>query len=210
MTIGIYGIFDSFSGQCLYVGQSKNVEKRWKEHIKKLKSGVHSRSDFIEWFNNRDKDSSAFRFVILEICENEYKVKNALEMKWFLDLQPIFFGKQPALNQKWEHSKSTIEKIRKTAKKNSPIKMYPYECLICKEYFVSRRLKAKFCSPYCSTVSTKSRYYDAEYKNMFSSMYLDDKMSLQEISKKLKISYVTVAKILEHFGIPRRGRCSIT
>lgn len=36
MTVGVYGIFDSKTNECLYIGMSKNIELRWKNHLKKI------------------------------------------------------------------------------------------------------------------------------------------------------------------------------
>ena len=44
MTVGIYGIFNAETDECLYVGMSKNIEQRWSSHLKELKSKRHKRS----------------------------------------------------------------------------------------------------------------------------------------------------------------------
>lgn len=94
LTVGIYGIFDVRDNTCLYVGQSKNIEDRWRHHRNGLKSRKHSREKFIEWFETHGEENITLR--ILETCDNTPSVKNALEQKWFDELNPLFFGKNPS------------------------------------------------------------------------------------------------------------------
>lgn len=82
MTCGIYGIFDAVDGTCLYVGQSRCVESRWAQHLRKLKAGKH-RKDFEDWFIEHGSDESALRLRVLETCADVAYDKNSLELKWF-------------------------------------------------------------------------------------------------------------------------------
>lgn len=38
---GIYSIFDALTGECLYVGQSKNIHERRQSHFKRLRGERH-------------------------------------------------------------------------------------------------------------------------------------------------------------------------
>ena len=80
MTVGIYGWFDKETGQCLYVGQSSNIEKRKKSHLKSLKSRKHSRKDFSEYYHQKDNKEDIY-LKILEETKNDLKIKNAAEIK---------------------------------------------------------------------------------------------------------------------------------
>lgn len=94
MTVGVYGIFDYRDDTCLYVGQSKNIEYRLKKHIVSLRSQRHDRPGFNHWFSDNGEQNIETR--ILEICENTPSAKNALEQKWFDELNPLFWGKNPS------------------------------------------------------------------------------------------------------------------
>lgn len=65
--IGIYYI------QCLktkrkYVGSSNNIEKRWKRHLRELKSNSHCNSFLQRTYNKYGSDNLIF--VVLEILDN--------------------------------------------------------------------------------------------------------------------------------------------
>lgn len=106
MTVGIYLIQDKITQENLYVGQSKNIEQRWKSHLKRLRGNRHLDS-FNEYFKSINKDESRLLFSILEECEDNDSIKNELEIKWFNILSPKCYGKVPSLNNKWQHSEET-------------------------------------------------------------------------------------------------------
>lgn len=66
--IGIYKIENKINGK-VYVGQSKNIEVRWIQHLEELNKGTHHCSklqqDYLKY------DISNFNFTILEVCEKE-------------------------------------------------------------------------------------------------------------------------------------------
>lgn len=65
--IGIYRILNNVNGK-VYIGQSTNIKRRWKDHINELRRGTH--------LNNRLQDAwdtfgeSAFSFNVLEKCKS--------------------------------------------------------------------------------------------------------------------------------------------
>lgn len=63
MTIGIYKITNIKTGQ-MYIGQSSSIEKRWKNHISKLRSNKHH-NEFLQnsWNKYGEKN---FNFSIIE------------------------------------------------------------------------------------------------------------------------------------------------
>ena len=56
-----------------YIGQSKNIEYRWKEHIKKLNSDKHINNHLQNAWNTYG--ASGFTFSILELCTKEELTK---------------------------------------------------------------------------------------------------------------------------------------
>ena len=116
MTVGVYGIFDRDTNTCLYVGMSANIEQRWNSHMREIKGGRHRRKGLVDWSEEFGFDSLIF--VVIEECENDDKLKNALEIKWFNNLKPKFYGKKPSMNDTWVHSEETKRKIGNAAVKN--------------------------------------------------------------------------------------------
>jgi len=75
--IGIYGIRNKNSNK-IYVGQSKRMKKRWKDHIRDLKSEKHCNSHLLNSFKKYGED--CFEFLVLEECEESEL--NAKEEEW--------------------------------------------------------------------------------------------------------------------------------
>ena len=116
MTVGIYGIFDSETDECLYVGMSKNIEERWRHHLKELRSKRHKRKDFVEWFHENGATAELLDFRILEECEKNDAALNLCEIKWFNKLLPKYYGKKPSENERWEQSEAARAKSSATYK----------------------------------------------------------------------------------------------
>ncbi|HID0768163.1 TPA: GIY-YIG nuclease family protein [Clostridium botulinum] len=68
MTMGIYKI-EQLSTNKIYIGSSKNIESRWKEHIRVLKNNKHH-SWKLQRAWNRSKKESNFKLKIIEKVEN--------------------------------------------------------------------------------------------------------------------------------------------
>jgi GIY-YIG catalytic domain protein len=107
---GVYGIFDTLTGECLYVGQSKNIYERRRSHFKRLRGERHLKS-FTEWFISIKKDESRLDLRVLCRCLDNDDIKNKLEIFWFNELHPRFYGAVPSENNKWSHSEETRKKI---------------------------------------------------------------------------------------------------
>lgn len=200
MTTGVYGLFDAKNGTCLYVGQSKNVQNRFRQHITKLKNKRSRALDkFVEWYHSNGASEEILEFKILEECANDEYTKNFLESKWYYELKPVFAGKIPSMNESWEHSEETKAAIRAGVLKNLiPRPPLPF-CAHCGDKRVNRKLN-KFCSPTCSSLFDKIQI-DID---LLEKMYLDDSVSLNEICERFQINGVTVLDRLKSRGITSR------
>jgi len=82
MIIGIYKIINTYNGN-YYVGSSKNIHRRWNEHLKKLKSDNHQNVILQRAWNKYGENN--FKFEVIETCdlnillerENFYLSKNS-------------------------------------------------------------------------------------------------------------------------------------
>ena len=211
MTVGIYGIFDSETDECLYVGMSSvSVEKRFKQHLKNLRNGNHPRKDFVEWFHNNSGQPELVVFRILEECENNETVLNTLEIKWFNELKPKYFGKQPSLNEVWERSEESKKKVSESLRKlhNSDFLDGQIDDIL------------SFAKNTSMTVAEAARLLNVSPKKLknylilnkidwaYSSddpaenrkilhWYFNEKMSTRQIAKKLNISQPSVVRRLK-------------
>ena len=74
---GIYGIVFTPSGK-IYVGQSLDIESRWKDHRSDLKYNKHSNIVLQNYYNKYGE--SAFEFIILEECSESSLTES--EQSW--------------------------------------------------------------------------------------------------------------------------------
>ena len=65
---GIYCIYNLANRKC-YVGQAKDIEKRWKEHRQKLRRGKHDNEHLQRAWQMYGE--STFRFMVLEYCTED-------------------------------------------------------------------------------------------------------------------------------------------
>lgn len=84
MTIsGIYKI-TNIKNNKIYIGSSKNINRRWNEHKRCLKNNDHHSGHLQNAWNKYGEEN--FKFEILEIVSNEDELKN-IEQKWLDETQ---------------------------------------------------------------------------------------------------------------------------
>lgn len=154
MTVGIYGIFDVKNGECLYVGMSKNIEERWKSYLKLLRSKRHRRKDFVEWYHSNGAMKELLSFRVLETCEYDNDILNVLEIKWFNEMGPKYYGKKPSLNEKWEYSENTKNNIKNGLKKN----YFEVKCIRCESMFFTIDADKLYCRN-CRYTNKSTKHY---------------------------------------------------
>lgn len=209
MICGIYAIFDFETDECLYVGQSKDVDFRLVQHFRKLRSGKHLKS-FADWFESVGRDESRVVFSLLEECKNTDKAKNVAEMKWFRVLEPKFFGKQPSLNDKWEHSKETKDKIAKGniafLVKNNRKKEILFQTKLCDYCHKKFQTPAEKPMANCSSRCAHNSRIVVIDKSTLIKLYIDKKMGTRAIGNMFNTSDHTILKRLREHGIPVRRK----
>lgn len=204
MTIGIYGIFNAKTDECLYIGMSKNIEERWKSHLKLLKNKRHRRKDFVEWYHSNGADPSLIDFKILEECEYDESVLNILEIKWFNSLKPKYYGAKPSLNNKWTISEETRKKISQAGKGRIPHNkgkiLRSLVCQNCENIFHSNAKQPKYCSRDCRKNFENKRFNKKELTDKYNSG-----MSLHALAEEYNCSYRTIHAYMVRHNISRRS-----
>lgn len=128
MTCGIYMIMNNKNGK-KYIGQSQDIEKRWKEHKERLENNKHYNTHLQNSWNKYGKN--AFSFIIIERCH-----KNALnnrERYWInyhnTYNNPQHYNLTPGgdigirgAHKGHKHSKETKKKISESLKNNQNTK----------------------------------------------------------------------------------------
>lgn len=109
MNSGVYKILCKTTNK-FYIGSSININKRFSDHRRHLKSNRHSNIKLQRTYNKYSENN--FEFIIIEYVN----VKNLLKREQFYidTLKPQFnlalSARAPMLNKK--HSKKTIEKLK--------------------------------------------------------------------------------------------------
>lgn len=158
MTVGIYAIFDARDDSCLYVGQSKHIEARWRQHVYKLRTRrTHYLQEFIDWFHANGANEAILDFKVLEECSNDPAEKSTLEAKWFASLNPRFYGLTPSAGRAYEHTDETKQAIAtgvtKAWSEYALVKDTVHKCVTCGKAFKSRRPNPQNCSRECQWAS---------------------------------------------------------
>lgn len=82
---GVYCIYNDYT-KSVYVGQSKNIEKRVKEHFACLKRNQYSKQ-YPVFQNDYNESSCNFAWKILDICDTENLLK--FETEWLMHYNSI-------------------------------------------------------------------------------------------------------------------------
>lgn len=85
--IGIYGIHN-LENDKWYVGQSINIERRWRHHKLFLRNGTHCNQHLLRAWNYYGE--SSFDFVVLEECDVDEL--NDSECRWIAKLNSLKSG----------------------------------------------------------------------------------------------------------------------
>ena len=195
---GIYGIFDTLTGECLYVGQSKNIYERRQSHFKRLRGERHLKP-FTEWFVSIGKDESRLDLRVLCRCFDNDNIKNKLEIFWFNELHPRFYGAVPSVNNRWSHSEETRKKIGKSLL----CEPHVYKCEMCGTLFKShkkRKHKRHFCSNECFHRYRQSPNRVKITREEVMRLYKSG-MTQVELSEKFGVSTATISKFMRDNGI---------
>lgn len=108
ITIGIYKIANTKNNKC-YIGQSIDIEKRFKEHIYHLENNKHH-SVKLQRSYNMTKDKSVFQFEIIE--ETTKELLNEREEYYIKHFDSFYNGyncSQGSTNHKYVESKNKLK-----------------------------------------------------------------------------------------------------
>ena len=111
MSIGIYGIFRKTDDKCIYIGQSKNIEGRWKSHCSKR--GKFNRNEYyvkvLEQHNIDDKEYRLNResYFINQLNPEMNIVRDRKFNGYLAGKNNGFYGKT--------HTQEAISKIRNSS-----------------------------------------------------------------------------------------------
>ena len=106
---GVYQITNNENLK-IYIGSSKQIEKRWKAHIRELNNNKHSNKFLQEDWNKYGEKS--FKFEILE--ETDEDLRWNVEQEYLEDLIPFYRnGNGYNINEHSEYRNSTSLRLHK-------------------------------------------------------------------------------------------------
>jgi len=101
--IGIYAIRNKINGK-VYIGQSRNIQKRFKQHLDALERGRHHSKKLQKDFDELGPDKFALEF--LELCSSEHLDQK--ETEWIMKFDSIKNGynvQDPQTRRPWSFFK---------------------------------------------------------------------------------------------------------
>lgn len=177
MKSGIYAIYNRKSGKA-YIGQSKDVERRKKEHLRVLRKGEHH-NPYLQRAFNADGEES-FEFITLELCPVEKLDEVEREYIARMQTNDSYLGYN--IENGGNVGKDVSEKVRE-AKRGSNNPMYGKH--ISEEHIQSLRIKNR------GHGSSLTEDQVAEIKQMLA----DQKRSCREIGEMFGVSRAVICKI---------------
>lgn len=138
--VGIYKITNLLDGKC-YIGQSKHIEKRWKQHFQKGYGAVH-KSSFQQAIDQYGE--KGFSFEVLEECnpsELEKRERHYIEM-FRPEYNSVFVGHEVGQKTRDKISKSLsgVKQPREVVEKRTASIIQRYK-LRPREYFGGNKKK---------------------------------------------------------------------
>lgn len=163
MTKGIYGIYHG--EECLYVGQSVSIERRWRKHRAALADGRHHTPGFSPWFTTSELSLEDLTFTILaDLGEEATQLElNLEEIRYFKLLRPRFYGKAPSESNSYTMTPEIIAQAGRIASERyqesytgvsyideeTGVRMRVMRCPTCREEFSTSKRRQFYCDIQC-------------------------------------------------------------
>lgn len=117
--MGVYKI-ENIKNHKVYIGSSKNIYNRWRQHLRQLKANNHH-SIKLQRCYNKLKDKSTLQFSIVEIVNNESVLKN--REQYYIDKYDAFNSGYNCSEQT-DNPKYTLKNKRKTQRHKKAKQLY--------------------------------------------------------------------------------------
>ena len=163
MTKGVYGIYHG--EECLYVGQSVCIERRWRKHRAALADGRHHTPGFSPWFTASGLSLEDLTFTILtDLGDGATQLElNLEEIRYFNLLRPRFYGKTPSEGNSYGVAPEVIAQAGKTASERyqesytgvsyideeTGVRMRVMRCPTCNKEFSTSKRRQFYCTLQC-------------------------------------------------------------
>lgn len=126
---GVYKITNIINGK-IYIGSSKDIDRRWREHTYSLEDNTHSNQKLQNAWNKYGRQN--FKFEIIELCDERHQFERE---QYYLDLYKPFQSAGYNIVQKISNDLIGGTTIQK-------------ECTRCHKLFDATSHMSKYC-PSC-------------------------------------------------------------
>lgn len=123
---GVYKIVNTINGK-IYIGSSKDIDRRWSEHIRALELNAHANPHLQNAWNKYG--SKSFEFEIVEQCDEKHQYERE---QYYIDLYRPFQDKGYNIVQKISNDLIGGVTIQK-------------ECTSCHKMFDAPSHRSKYC-----------------------------------------------------------------
>lgn len=169
---GIYKI--TINDYYIYIGQSVDMERRWKQHLKTLNENTHCNKKLQNIYN---KYSNTIKFEIIEECDaDELDDKEIFYIEQFNTFDTNH-GLNMDLGGFGHHKYKTHEEVKQAKKQNYKRYKKTHEEEL-KEYYKQRYSDNK------NELKVKFKQYYLDKKTKFKRYYLDNKEKIKEYHKQ--------------------------
>jgi len=177
--LGIYKITNKTNNHC-YVGQSVNIEKRWKQHIRTFENTRSSIYNYPLYRAIRKHGIENFTFEVLEQVDNK-KQLTAKEQHWFDILKPVYNQSIPS-----DASNTTSKPIYQIDKKTLKIVKRYDSASDAEREVKNSNIHAAAKLDYDTQKSAAGYYwcYEEDYNNWIEPKYKETKRVIAMLDKK--------------------------
>ena len=117
-TPGLCGVYAIETEQHTYVGASKAIPTRWKDHLLRMKNGSHETPELTAAWNKGR--GTGISFKVLEIVGSEMELE-AKEYEWMKKMGAVLLNRKNKLPNPREHivvSRETKSRLQSLGKKS--------------------------------------------------------------------------------------------
>lgn len=165
--IGIYAIKNKINGK-IYIGQSNNIDSRWRQHLSHLRRNIHSNKYLQNAWNKYGE--SNFDFIILELCDIDKTD----------ELERFYIKKYNSMNDKNGYNHESGGNLKKKASEETKMKISKNHADVSKENnpFYNKKHSEESINKYM----TNPNYINRKHKGTDSHMCT----ITEEVARKIK------------------------
>ena len=167
---GVYKIINTGNGK-IYIGSSKDIDRRWGEHIRALELNAHGNPHLQNAWNKYGRKS--FKFEIIEECDEKHQYARE---QYYIDLYKPFQDKGYNIVQKISNDLIGGVTIQK-------------ECTRCYKMFDAPSHRSKYC-PECKKETEEINL--SKYREWIETGHLSQKTEYEHFCDEMEDIYGSI------------------